>query len=76
MLQRHSSQTLVFRTEFGARATVTQSGLNQTLQHVWKPATIHLSASEHVAIKHMCVSIRVCFEELQHRSAYVLMFIY
>lgn len=55
MLQRHSSQTLVLRTEFGARANVTQSGLNQTLQHAWKPATIHLSASEHVAIKHMCV---------------------
>lgn len=54
MLQRHSSQTLVLQTESGAHATVTQSGLSQALQHAWKPATIHLSASEHVAIKHMC----------------------
>lgn len=56
MLQRHSSQTLVLRTESGARATVTWSGSNQALQHAWKPATIHLGASEHVAIKHMCWS--------------------
>lgn len=68
MLQRHSSQTLVLRTEFGARAAVTRSGLNQTLPLQY--TSVHLNTLQ----SNICVLIRVCFEELQHRSAYVLMF--
>lgn len=57
MLQRHSSQTLVLRTEFGAHAAVTQS----------TPQCVRTRCSE------TCVC-RSEYEELQHRSAYVLMF--
>lgn len=67
MLQRNSCQTLVLRTEFGARAAVTRSGLNQT------PPLQYTSVRLNTLQSNICVLIRVRFEELQHRSAYVLM---